>query len=101
MLRWAAHAVYATVILYYIAHMSLLLSICQPISLQWNPANPDGHCGDIKKQEISSCAVNIILDLAIVILPMPALWTLRIPLSKKFGLIGLLSLGIRLVLPSF
>jgi hypothetical protein len=94
LLRYAAYTLYAIVILYYMAHMSLLLAICQPISKQWNPANPDGHCGDLKKQEISSCAVNIILDLAIVILPMPALVSLRISLSKKIGLIGLLSLGL-------
>lgn len=93
-LRYSAFLVYTVVILYYIAHISLLLAICQPISLQWNPTNPDGHCGDIKKQEISSCAVNIVLDLAIVILPMPALISLQIPLSKKLGLAGLLSLGI-------
>ncbi|PVI01569.1 hypothetical protein DM02DRAFT_671131 [Periconia macrospinosa] len=93
-LRYAAFGVYSIVILYYIAHVSLLLAICRPISLQWNPANPDGHCGDIKKQEISSCAVNIILDLAIVILPMPALLKLQIPTSKKIGLAGLLSLGV-------
>ena len=90
----AAYALYTLVVLYYIAHMSLLLAICQPISKQWNPTNPDGHCGDIKKQEISSCAVNIILDLAIVILPMPALISLQIERRKKMGLIGLLSLGL-------
>ncbi|KAF2240322.1 hypothetical protein BU26DRAFT_611751 [Trematosphaeria pertusa] len=55
--------------------------------------NPDRPCGGIREQEISFCAVNIVLDLAIVIPPMPALLSWHIKMSKKIGLVGLLSLG--------
>lgn len=52
-----------------------------------------GHCGGITKQEISSSAVNMILDLAIVVLPMPEIWLLQLPFKKKIAINVILSLG--------
>ncbi|PSN65033.1 hypothetical protein BS50DRAFT_49957 [Corynespora cassiicola Philippines] len=73
LLHYSAYTIYAVSVLYWIAQITLLLSICQPIALQWDPSRGGGHCGDITKQEISSAAMNMILDLSIVVLPMPVL----------------------------
>ncbi|KAF7513052.1 hypothetical protein GJ744_011318 [Endocarpon pusillum] len=94
LLQYSAYTIYALCVLYWIAHITLLLRICQPITLQWDPAQGSGHCGDITKEEISSSAMNMILDLSIVILPMPSLWSLRISLKKKFAINAILSLGL-------
>jgi hypothetical protein len=91
-LRSTAYTVYAISILYWLAQITLLLRICQPIALQWNPTRGGGHCGDITKQEISSAVMNMILDLFIVIIPMPVLWSLRISLKKKIAIAGIISL---------
>ena len=93
-LRFTAYTIYGITVLYWIAQITLLLRICQPIALQWDPARGGGHCGDITKQEISSAVMNMILDLSIVILPMPVLWSLRISLKKKIAVAGILSLGL-------
>jgi hypothetical protein len=100
LLRSAAYSVYAIVVLYFIAHMALLLRICKPIALQWDPTRGGGHCGDITKQEISSAVMNMILDLFIVLLPMPILWNLRISTKKKVAIGGILSLGLLCVFPA-
>jgi hypothetical protein len=93
-LRIATYTIYAISVLYWLAQITLLLSICQPIALQWDPTRGGGHCGDITKQEISSAVMNMILDFSIVLLPMPMLWALRMSLKKKIAISGILSLGL-------
>ena len=37
---------------------------------------------------------NVLLDVVVVILPVPTLWRLQIPISKKMMLSGMFGLGI-------
>ncbi len=67
--------------------------ICRPIALNWDKTLK-GHCGDTTSQEIASASINMVLDLSIVILPMPVLWGLQLPLRKKVWLSGVLSIGL-------
>ncbi|KAM0800493.1 hypothetical protein BDR22DRAFT_963170 [Usnea florida] len=45
-------------------------------------------------QEIGSATVNMILDLSIVMLPLPVLWSLQMPLKREIMMSGILSLGL-------
>ena len=43
---------------------------------------------------ILSLSLNLLLDVVVVILPVPTLWRLQIPISKKMMLSGMFGLGI-------
>ena len=69
------------------------LTVCQPLSYTWNKSL-SGHCGNILAGYISSAIINVILDVAVIILPMPILWKLQMRLSKKILISGIFGLGL-------
>ena len=68
------------------------LTVCQPLSYTWNESIP-GHCGDILAGYVFSAIINVILDVAVIFLPMPVLWKLQMRLSKKVLIFGVFGLG--------
>ena len=56
------------------------LLICRPLAYNWNPTI-NGTCGDTHKLYLSGGIVNLLLDVSIVILPMPMLWGLQVCIS--------------------
>jgi hypothetical protein len=66
---------------------------------------PPGTCIDLKAQLVVSTAVPMIIDLVLVLLPIPILWKLQIATKKKVIIIFILALGLlfvssRLTLPT-
>ena len=66
--------------------------LCKPFAYSWNKLRK-GHCGDQHKIFLSSGIVNLLIDVTIVILPMPMLWGLQLGLSKKIALTFIFGLG--------
>ncbi|ORY67016.1 uncharacterized protein BCR38DRAFT_407036 [Pseudomassariella vexata] len=95
--RWAS-VLMVLVSCYGIAFITVFLTNCQPIDQMWNPV-PDGWCRDLSIDEFVSVSINLVLDLSIVLLPMPVLWRMQMTTRKKvfisimFGL-GLVTIGI-------
>ncbi|RYP65455.1 hypothetical protein DL769_006310 [Monosporascus sp. CRB-8-3] len=58
----------------------------------WNP-RPDGHCRDMQYSDYATVGINLLLDLAILILPMPTLWALQLPVRKKVIVTVMFSFG--------
>lgn len=69
------------------------LTVCRPLSYTWDKSI-EGHCGDILAGYISSAVINVVLDVAVIILPMRILWKLQMRLSKKLLISGIFGLGI-------
>ena len=72
------------------------------ISILWRNANLAaswkstlGNCKPIQHEEYASVSVSMALDLVIVALPLPTIWTLQMPLRRKIGVSFLFSLGLR------
>lgn len=65
---------------------------CDPPEKQWNPAVP-GHCGNSNALYTSVATTDLVLDVITILLPMPVLWGLQLPNSKKLGLTAIFSLG--------
>jgi hypothetical protein len=67
--------------------------ICVPIQAIWDP-RIKGRCF---KHEIVMWYVNgilhIVIDFAIIIMPLPIVWKLKLPLSQKILLSGIFGLG--------
>lgn len=67
---------------------------CQPIAYNWDQTIVGGHCGNqVLSYEITG-TLNVVLDLATLLLPMPYLATLEMSLSKKLILIATFAVGL-------
>ena len=91
--RYAAYRLTVVTVLYWVGYILTGFLICRPLALNWNKTLK-GHCGNTSIQKNGAAAINMILDVAIVVLPMPVLWTLQMPLKSKIALSGIFSLGL-------
>ena len=66
--------------------------VCKPFAYSWNKLR-EGHCNNQLMIYVSSGIVNLVIDVAIVILPMPMLWGLQLGLHKKLALTFIFGLG--------
>ena len=53
------------------------LLICRPLAKNWYPAL-EGSCGDTETLYLAIGIANLALDIAVVVLPMPLLWSLQV-----------------------
>lgn len=92
--RWANYITLAVVNAAGLALTLVTIFQCHPVSAAWNVSDPaDTQCIDIVTLYLSSSPVNIITDLAILILPMPILTQMRLPSKQKAILVITFSFG--------
>ncbi|MCJ1310558.1 hypothetical protein MMC25_004223 [Agyrium rufum] len=92
--RWATYTTMAVVNLAGLALTILNIVQCHPVSAVFaNPVPQGAVCLDIVTLYLSSSPVNIITDLAILVLPMPILSGLILPRKQKIILIITFSFG--------
>lgn len=84
--RIATYLVGALIILTVIGAHICSLVICSPIAFQWNPTIPGGHCGNLMLAYQMWCIPNIATDVMMLVLPLPAIFKLRIDMAVKIGL---------------
>jgi hypothetical protein len=65
-----------------------------------NTKRPNVKCYDPVKLWVVSAAANLLSDIVIMLLPIPALLSLRVPMSKRLALIGIFSIGIMAIVAS-
>ncbi|KAL4744850.1 hypothetical protein BDW72DRAFT_208685 [Aspergillus terricola var. indicus] len=89
--------VYVTIIvllLYYIPALFIKVFFCKPISTYWFGAEvTGGTCLDQRKVIIADATISMISDFWILVLPIPMLWSLKMSLSKKLRVVGILGAG--------
>jgi hypothetical protein len=78
---------------YGVSFLVVFFTNCQPLSQPWNPV-PHGYCKDVTIEQITSVSANMVIDAAIVVLPMPPLWGLQLATRKKVAISFLFSLGL-------
>ncbi|KAK4160557.1 hypothetical protein QBC43DRAFT_112196 [Cladorrhinum sp. PSN259] len=80
---------------YCISFLVVFLTTCSPdISQLWNPRPPpEGHCRDMNIGQLGSVSTNLGLDVLIIVLPMPFLWTLQMSIRNKLFVSVVFSLG--------
>ncbi|KAI1655714.1 hypothetical protein F4813DRAFT_391289 [Daldinia decipiens] len=71
----------------------VVLFKCSPIRKSWD-FTLEGSCLDLHPLWYSSFVFNLITDLALFLEPIPSTWRLQLPLTKRLGLIFMLSLGL-------
>lgn len=72
---------------------------CWPISKNWLVTQP-GNCGTQFDLLVGSAVPSVVIDLIILVLPLPKLWHLRIDRAKKVGLMAVFILGYCVIIVS-
>ncbi|KAJ5361558.1 hypothetical protein N7541_002402 [Penicillium brevicompactum] len=81
------------VLLYWVATVFTLALGCRPVQYNWNRKIP-GSCGDIRKIQLGSAGFNMVMDLLVVLLPLPVIWRLQMSSRKKIGVSVSFAIGI-------
>ena len=68
--------------------------ICRPISYAFDKTVPDGHCGSLAAFELYTATFSIIVDFAVVVLPLPMLWKLQMKTKRKIELSVVFGMGL-------
>jgi hypothetical protein len=66
--------------------------LCNPIEKSYNPSIP-GQCGSKSSLYIGSAVPSVLIDLIILILPLPKLWNLHADRGRRVGLIVVFTFG--------
>lgn len=69
---------------------------CLPASFNWTGWDGEhvGHCNNLNSQTYAFGAINMVCDLAILIMPLPELYKLQVKGRQKIQLFVMFSLGI-------
>jgi hypothetical protein len=75
---------------------------CTPVSYMWHQWNPqfDGKCVDIWTAIVVHAVINIMLDLIIIVIPMPTLYHLRTTRTKKIQILLMFAVGLIITIVS-
>lgn len=65
---------------------------CIPVRKSWDVLIP-GHCIDTYEFYLGSSIIAMVLDVMVLVLPLPMLWTLQLKPVQKFLMIGLFICG--------
>jgi hypothetical protein len=93
--RYACFATMAACVGYGIAFLLVSVFQCQPIDLAWNHWDGEhvGKCNDINAQGWTSAALNVVLDVVVLALPMPVIAKLELNKRKKVLVLLMFSTG--------
>lgn len=66
---------------------------CSPIAYTWNKAVEGGHCINVHIMWIVQDVLFLVLDIYVVVLPLPMIWNLQITRPEKIAVSGMFLLG--------
>ncbi|KAI1424729.1 hypothetical protein F5Y12DRAFT_714968 [Xylaria sp. FL1777] len=71
--------------LYYTINILVEVNSCHPRAYYWDKTIPGGHCLDGPVLALTSALVNLVFDLAILILPQTVIWRLNMSRRRRAG----------------
>ncbi|KAI1387696.1 uncharacterized protein F4822DRAFT_444296 [Hypoxylon trugodes] len=80
--------------LYCLMVILIAFLLCRPLAFNWDTSIPGGHCGNRNSAFLASGVMNLVLDVAVLILPLPMLWNLNMAMNKKISLMLMFSIGV-------
>ncbi|KAL1883188.1 hypothetical protein Daus18300_000246 [Diaporthe australafricana] len=89
--------VMVTICLAYIPAMGLATIFnCTPVNYNWTAwtGETEGHCFSFNTFAWAQSSINIVLDLIIILLPIPQLWKLNMGRKKRVQLVLMFSVGL-------
>ncbi|EKG09298.1 integral membrane protein, putative, partial [Macrophomina phaseolina MS6] len=94
--RRATATLIACCIAYFIVFATVSVFQCRPISAAWKhwDGEHSGECNNVNAQGWACAVANIILDISIIMLPLPQLAKLKMSVGKKARLFAIFSVGL-------
>lgn len=83
----------ALTICYFLSVFLETFLMCRPFAYSWDRTVPGGSCANTNLAYLFSGITNLLIDALVVTLPMPMLWGLHLPISKRIGLAGMFGFG--------
>lgn len=83
----------AVAVCWWIAGIFAFLFSCQPLSYNWN-VDQEGHCISKVDFWIAIAVAHMGTEIVILLLPLPMVWKLQLPLSRKIEVSFMFALGI-------
>lgn len=90
---WAIHTLVFICSAYYTSAVFTFTFQCTPREKTWNPLLP-GNCIDVSAAIVVQGVINLVLDVGILIVPLWAIWSLRLPMKRKLGISAVFGVGI-------
>lgn len=101
LLRWLRYSAYAGIFVtgsFYFACMVAFSVLCAPengqTQLSYLSALASPKCARSRALVLAQGIVNVVSDLYLIALPMPAIWSLQMPLKRKLGVAAMISTGL-------
>ncbi|OAP59241.1 hypothetical protein AYL99_06539 [Fonsecaea erecta] len=93
--RRVAFATMAATLLYMVAFLVVSAFQCQPVSLAWThwDGEHEGKCNNVNAQGWAAAAINIVLDVVILVMPLRLVMKLSLHWKKKLQIMIMLSVG--------
>ena len=92
--RYIVYGVMALTISYWGGTIVPILLLCSPRAYLWDSSsNVNRTCLNVSAVCLTASVINLILDVVVLGLPMPLLWTLQMPLSKRIAIMGVFGMG--------
>ena len=79
---------------YSFAIVMAAIFVCWPIRTYWALTKVDGWCMNTTASWFFNAAMNILTDLAVIILPMPVIRSLQLAPRQKWLLMGVFAVGL-------
>ncbi|KAL8964538.1 MAG: hypothetical protein Q9183_004385 [Haloplaca sp. 2 TL-2023] len=86
-------AIGVVVALWFIEFILIQFLLCRPFAFNWNKTIQNGTCLDTKKTSYATSIPDIATNVAILILPIPWLWSLQMQKRRKVAIICIFLLG--------
>ncbi|KAI1505904.1 hypothetical protein F5X99DRAFT_174860 [Biscogniauxia marginata] len=86
------------IVCFWITFITIAMTYCTPIWAAWDQVLSTTNCRRIADQELASISLNLCLDIAIILAPVPVIWKLQMPLRKKMGINAMFGLGLGVII---
>lgn len=91
-INYAIYFGFGVSVAYYLIYIFIDIFQCKPMRKAWQPEIP-GSCLNIYQWWLSYAIVSTVIDIYILLIPMPLLWKLRLKPLKRLGVVGLFAAG--------
>lgn len=71
--------------------------LCRPLAFNWDKTLPGGHCAKEPGPFIATGVLDLVIDIMVLLLPLPLIWNLQVSLANKVALFSIFGVGIRCV----
>jgi hypothetical protein len=91
--RRVCYATMTVTTLYFLSVIVETFAFCKPVQFTWDKT-VNGSCAkNANIGYIIAALSNLLIDVVVVAMPIPIVWSLRMPIKKKRGIIGIFSMG--------